>query len=262
MKRLFAFGCSYTKYVYPTWSDYLGVTFDQYYNFAAPGSSNTFMMNRLVEVMCNIPFNSETDTVAVMLTGFCRFSYKDEKNRGWKMNGDLHTYTEVTKDPIMSYFLKNIYNDDFAVYQSWIAAQTIKTLLISNNIKHYIFMGIDNSMYLNDPEFLNNETMSKSKDIYNLLDYNVPVDEWKKLSSENGDRPLWHNGMFDSHPSHRAQFKFFSERFPEAVNDKSISLKKYWDKNLDKSSQTNQSKKFDEEFRNKYDLASKQIFLF
>jgi hypothetical protein len=37
MSRFFAFGCSYTRYAYATWADYIGVNFDEYYNYGCGG---------------------------------------------------------------------------------------------------------------------------------------------------------------------------------------------------------------------------------
>jgi hypothetical protein len=38
-KRFFSFGCSFTKsWENPTWADYVGIEFDNFYNLAMPGS--------------------------------------------------------------------------------------------------------------------------------------------------------------------------------------------------------------------------------
>ena len=43
-KRLFTFGCSFTKWSWPTWNDYIGLSFDEYYNFACGGADNKNML--------------------------------------------------------------------------------------------------------------------------------------------------------------------------------------------------------------------------
>ena len=69
MSRLFTFGCSFTKYHWPTWANILGKEFDQHQNWAEPGAGNHFILNSLVE--CNLRNNIlPDDTVGIMWT--CR----------------------------------------------------------------------------------------------------------------------------------------------------------------------------------------------
>lgn len=254
-KRLFAFGCSYVSYRYPTWADYLGVEFDEYYNYGRSGSSNTYIMNKFVESMLHHEF-CKTDMVVVMLTGFGRFSYIDKIQDHWITHGDLYSYTATTKDPVLTYFVKNIFSDSFAVYQSWIAAVTIKKLLTVHEIPHKIFMSIDNSMYLKDSINLSKKVIQKTQEVYDILDFKLSLDEWKKLKPENNDSPVWLNNEHDSHPSIHSHFIFFKEQFSNISHEKATSLKNYWEKNFDYRSPGQQSLKYQQEFFSKYNLAS------
>ena len=75
-KRFFAFGCSFTKYKWPTWADILGTKFEEYYNFGRGGACNTYIMNKFIEADTKYKFNWETDYIVIMFTNFNRFSYK------------------------------------------------------------------------------------------------------------------------------------------------------------------------------------------
>ena len=66
-KRLFAFGCSYTLYSYPTWVDFIGINFEEHYNYGRSGASNTFIMNRIIEANDQFKFNPDTDLILIML---------------------------------------------------------------------------------------------------------------------------------------------------------------------------------------------------
>lgn len=253
--RLFAFGCSYVSYRYPTWADYLGVEFDQYYNYGRSGSSNTYIMNKLVEAMLHHKF-CKTDMVVVMLTGFGRFSYIHKDDNHWITHGDLYSYTTVTKDPVLTHFVNNLFSDSFAVYQSWIAATTIKKFLTLQEIPHKIFMGIDNSMYLTDTVNLSNKTIQKTQEVYNILDYGISLDQWKKLKTENSHCPIWLNKEYDSHPSLQSHFVFFKEQFPNISHDRATNLKNYWERNFDSRTPDHQAIKYQQEFVSKYNLAS------
>ncbi len=254
-KRFFAFGCSYTSYCYPTWADYIGVGYDQYYNFGHAGCSNTFMMNRFIEAHDKLKFNKNTDTVFVMLTGFGRFSYIGPNEPNWQTHGDLYSYCANTKDPVLSFFSEKIWSDDFAVHQSWIAYKTIKSILLDLNVPHKFLMGIDNSLYRDDIKNLSQRARRFSNEIYQGLDIARSLDEWKNLEG-NGDSPYWEDiAQIDGHPSHKAHFKFMSEHFPELVTSPCLELLNFWSDNHIYSSQSNQGTKFNNLWANKTNLA-------
>lgn len=49
-KRFFAFGCSYTQYIWPTWADIIGQPYrDNYYNYGQAGAGNIFIFNMLMQ---------------------------------------------------------------------------------------------------------------------------------------------------------------------------------------------------------------------
>lgn len=266
ISRFFAFGCSYTTYDYPTWADYVGVNFDEYYNYAKAGASNTFIMNKLVEANEFYKFNPESDTVMIMLTGFNRFSYMDvntDPNKTWLTHGDIPSYIVSNKhDDVMRTFHKNMWTENFAIYQSWIAVKVIKTILSQKNIKHKILMGIDNSHYLNESvPTIHDDTKSKVREIYNLLDYPMCLDEWKNKNRQSLDVLIWKNSVtLDSHPTHRSHYKFAHTFFPELLGDKSIDLLEFWNNNITYESQQKQGQLYDSIFRVNYSFYHERMF--
>lgn len=84
--RLFAFGCSFTNYLWPTWADIIGSEFEVYENWGQLGAGNPFIHNALVE--CSI-VNKLTpeDTVMIMWSNMTRHdAYYDG---GWHTGGNL-----------------------------------------------------------------------------------------------------------------------------------------------------------------------------
>jgi len=212
-------------------------------------------MNKFIEANEKHKFNSTTDTVIVMISGFGRFSYMTEQ--GWITHGDLYSNVAVTKNPILTFFLKNMWSDEWAVYQSWIATKIMKNFLVSNNINHKFLMGIDNHGYLGKTINLNDSAKKFTNDIYEILDYKKSLDEWKLESLENQDTPTWiEENRRDGHPSYIAHYKYAKEHFPEYITIKSQEIKEFWDDNFDYSSQNNQGKKHNHLFREIHDLAS------
>lgn len=88
MSRLFAFGCSFTSWRWPTWADILGQEFDYYENWGKPGAGNHYIFNSLNECIANntlVP----GDTVIIMWTNVMR---EDRYiNNTWEVSGNINT---------------------------------------------------------------------------------------------------------------------------------------------------------------------------
>lgn len=79
--RLFAFGCSYTKYDYPTYADYIGQHYEEFHNMGSPGAGNTYIATTLSETILSHSLTSE-DRVIVQWTNTSREDYfmRDKNN--------------------------------------------------------------------------------------------------------------------------------------------------------------------------------------
>ena len=230
-KRFFAFGCSYTKYSFATWADYVGVNFDEYYNYGKGGVSNTYIMNKFIEADAMFNFNSN-DCVMVMVTGIGRFSYIPKSTNSeliWKTPGDIYENYMATKDYFTLSFVENMYSEDWSVYSSWIAVKTIKALLDAKKVPHKFLMSIDNSNYLEsdgtkwaikDPIKLTHLT----REIYDLLDVKESLDEWmvrQKFTKDDYVHWTAEKNRKDGHPTQKMHYNFISEKFPELITSKS-----------------------------------------
>jgi len=66
-KRFFAFGCSNTNYMWPSWADVIGQDIEFYQNWAEPGGSNYFIFNSVIEANTRYKFNKD-DLVIIKWT--------------------------------------------------------------------------------------------------------------------------------------------------------------------------------------------------
>lgn len=91
--RLFTFGCSFTRYCWPTWANILGEEFDSFENWGKAGAGNSFILYSLME--CHQRNNLTTDdTVIVMWTSAGR---EDRwVNNAWIAPGSI--YNQDTYD--------------------------------------------------------------------------------------------------------------------------------------------------------------------
>ena len=69
--RLFTFGCSFTKYIWPTWADILGREYKEFYNYGMSGGGNLFIFDSLIEAIAKHNINKD-DTVIIIWTNVTR----------------------------------------------------------------------------------------------------------------------------------------------------------------------------------------------
>lgn len=250
MSRLFTFGCSYTRYAYATWADLIGVNYDDFYNLGRGGASNTYIMNKFVEADTMFNFTPD-DTVIIMLTGIGRFSYYN-RTKNWYTNGDLFEYYHNTKDPAVKEFVTNMYSEDWAIYSAWIAANTMKTILTSKNVKHKLLMAINNRNYRRPDGCKWREEdvitqIAKTDDLYRLIDVKESVDEWmERKQFKNKEYTLWKDtNQLDKHPTPKMHSMFAKEYLSEFYTDKSEKFLKEVEANFVNTSQRDQGHRFD-----------------
>ena len=88
-KRFFAFGCSYTRYAWPTWADILGRQYAEYYNYGQYGAGNMYIFNALMEADQHHKITKD-DLVIVQWSCSSREDrYKDNK---WETPGGVGNY--------------------------------------------------------------------------------------------------------------------------------------------------------------------------
>lgn len=227
-KRFFAFGCSLTRYHYATWADYIGVNFEEYYNFGISGICNTSIANRVVESNYRFNFNSDTDYVVVSLTGIRRMSFfnsklpSDTHTLGWLAKGDLFEYEKNNPNTFASDFIKYIYSTDWALYQSWISTKIITNVL--RGIPHKIILGVGSDL----SEMSHNKWMADEfldtidKNILRITNKNG-LSGWAAEKYSPADFIKWKVGNknknfeFDDHPTQQMHYDFVKLAFPEFI---------------------------------------------
>jgi hypothetical protein len=88
MRRLFAFGCSFTNYRWSTWADCLAPEFDHFENWGQSGGGNQYIFNSFIEADQRNGFGAN-DTVIICWTHHMR----DDRyaNKKWHTLGNIFT---------------------------------------------------------------------------------------------------------------------------------------------------------------------------
>lgn len=101
-KRVFAFGCSFTNYVYPTWADLIMHEMPQAdcYNFGKAGGGNHFIACSIAEANTRFTFN-EDDLVMVMYST----AFREDRyiNGVWQTNGNIYNQCYYDKNFVKNY---------------------------------------------------------------------------------------------------------------------------------------------------------------
>lgn len=88
-KRLFTFGCSYTKYDWPTWADFIQFNYNEFQNWGVGAADNYFIFHSLIEAHNKNNFTSN-DTIVIMWSMHMRFAFLTNKNK-WQREGPWST---------------------------------------------------------------------------------------------------------------------------------------------------------------------------
>ena len=253
--RYFAFGCSYVDSRWGTVADLIGANFDDYYNFGNAGCCNTFILNRLIEADNLLKFNSTTDFITVGVTGIGRFSFVDKDEKIWITAGD-HLIYNKNNPPNPNYpeklkllaFMIDDYS--YAVYRSWVAIQTISTVLQAKNIKHIIYPSLDNLLYLTDYD-LPKHTIAKVEEILKLCHIKESLDEFV-LNNYPTRGIKYEDGNSDSHPTQIQHYDYLKKYFKEFDTEKTLHRYNYLENIFDYKSINTQGLNFYKSFINKH----------
>jgi hypothetical protein len=225
-KRFFSFGCSFTKdWNCPTWADLIGIQFEEFYNLAMPGSSNTLIMQRFIESDLFYNFNKDTDVIMIGISGLGRISFPISKhNENLKENidffysrGDIDGIALSKFDTpeiieIVDFVKTKFSKKRYCVFDSFIAIKIIKDLLTAKGIEHKIISALDYKQYINDAEVygINNQLKSYVINIQNNLDVKMSINEYDNFN--------------EHHPTSKTYYSFLEKYLPEYLSEKSLEL--------------------------------------
>jgi len=213
-KRFFSFGCSFSSFWWPTWNDYIGLNFDEYYSYGCGGADNKNILYRLLQADKKYKFTSD-DTVMVMFTSFNRMSYVDK-------DFHIHNIGDIVNDNLKLHPLGKNYNFPTAVYDSCIAIQSVESILKSKNVKYEFLQSMKHDFY--------NDDFEAEGEVKEDLDYCLDLFKYPIMENwvyENYDflkeRVVWKDiNTHDGHPTMKHHFDFVKEFFPQYITDKVI----------------------------------------
>lgn len=205
VKRLFTFGCSFTRYGWTTWPMILSVDLNvPYWNYGSSGAGNQYMFNTLMQADSLYNF-TEDDLVVICWTNVCR---EDRFVEGdWLIPGNV--------------FTQNVYDDKWVKQfcdPTGMALRDYATIKASDN-----FLESKKCQY----QFLSMLDITKVFDQYNYgWNESIQSDEQKRLAeitklfnpSLSKIRPSFYDVLWDGKVENKMNqlWKDFNSQFSDA----------------------------------------------
>ena len=231
-KRLYTFGCSFTKYKWPTWADFIGTQFEIYENWGQPGAGNFFIATQVYEC-CQKNCIGVDDTVLVMLSSTNRFDVIN-RNSIFLTEGNIYNSPSLPKE-----FVENIWSEEFGIYLTWFAANSIKKLLDGIGCKYKIMTAFDLTK-LDDDSLIMNDLLIKGRVIHTLhnlrteFNFNDNLNDFSKTMLKEGHSyyNFLEQGGKDDHPSMSIHLEWIKKYLPEYYYEKMINKLTEWEKEI------------------------------
>jgi hypothetical protein len=137
-KRLFTFGCSYTKYFWPSWANIIATGFDQHYNCAQTGAGNYYAAEKLYEMHLKKTI-TKNDVVLIMLSSFNRIDIYNPKYKAFNLSGNIYNSEHIYGEK----FVREAWNDEHSIYNTWFMVKSMKALLDSIGCEYKILQAFD-----------------------------------------------------------------------------------------------------------------------
>jgi hypothetical protein len=224
-KRAFLFGCSFTRYIWPTWADmltYYNPDIDVF-NFARSGMGNVGISYRIMEADVQFNFNVE-DLIIVMWTHWNR---KDLFSKGeWITEGNIFNSDYYGKE-----YIKKYWTMEHSVIEN------LGSIILANksyNINdQYSLLHLEDYRNMKQKQFKQSEFMDfKRPDgfristysfFYNRYHPNVKVlDFFKKIPTikdfDNNNNSQFSGYSLDDHPDIECHISFYNNHIAKKNN--------------------------------------------
>ena len=222
VRRCFAFGCSYTEYIWPTAADLVGSNYDEFYNFGMSGADNTYALNRLIDTHSLFKLNPKTDFVIFGTTGHGRYTYWDRKI-DWVCQGD-YDFSQIKNNN--KFFKDGEFGPIWAIYRSVNAIRMFKYFLEALSIPHIIFPAIDNvhfcmkSMYKHERKGFEDTAIQACESLSDVYDIQTSLDEFMIETNTFHNKTYFKKeNIYETHPSTEVHYNYLKKFMPKYDTD-------------------------------------------
>jgi hypothetical protein len=218
MKRLFAFGDSFSQYAWPMWPQLMSKSFDKLFSYGKPGIGNFYIFYKAVTELSQHKL-TKNDTVIIQWTEPLRYDFIDTE---WAELG-------IGSAEI---FLKNkvdfLNNEKTAMIKHLTYMLSLAMLLEKTKCKwYYIFLSDNSFSHLNQ----NNNNLIQMLKQYsnNFIDKKSIMSFCKENNMPMGYSLGDNEYFYDDHPTPIYTYKFIEQCISNRVNLDLQKIKSYAD---------------------------------
>lgn len=216
-KRAFFFGCSFTKFYWPTWADILSKEIKETYNYAKIGAGNFFIFQSIIEAIVTHKIGKD-DLVLVMLSNITREDRYTKKD-GWITPGNLY-FQDIYDIKFMDKFFceRGFLLRDLNLIEGIIRCLDslgVDYKLMSIAPINYNYTKNRNTPDVDDIIRCYASTLDKiSPSVYEIIFNN----DWNSKPIRPKYTCVWHKGLYvDNHPTPQEHYEFLCKTFPNTV---------------------------------------------
>jgi hypothetical protein len=232
-KRLFTFGCSFTKYRWQTWADIVGTQFDEFQNWGKSGAGNSFIASSLYE--CHSINNiTKNDVVLVMFSSIDRFDFINQ-NSYFETKGSVYGENHS----LYGDFVFTKWSEEFGLYNSWFAISSVKCLLDSIGCEYQLMKSFDFNQIDGNREYQIPENMNQRVDVcLNLINEMVMGDSLSDLHVKKNNHYIFEDlpNKIDGHPPISFYLEWVKTNMKKYYVEEMDSICEKWEKNIPKKS--------------------------
>lgn len=226
-KRFFSFGCSMTRYHWPTWADAVGQEIPEYYNYAMSGGGNLFISSSIAEANQRHTFNSD-DLVMIMWSTV----YREDRyvNNNWLIPGNI-----FSQDAYDEAFIKKYIDSRGQLIRDLSLISLSQGLLDSIKVDHYMFT-MEPMHIVPSPYLKGEQTYHDVLDLFKSTIDRLGPDMltfgcngvWNQLPIRDDSTPT--GQTHDYHPAPLQHFNFIRKALPEIEwQSSTIDFVKHYD---------------------------------
>lgn len=220
-KRFFAFGCSFTTYIWPTWADVISKEIPQSYIYAKIGAGNQYIYQAIVEAIKTHNI-SKDDLVMVMFSNVTRED-RYTKREGWVTPGNLFYQDVYNKS-----FLERFFCEKGYLMRDLALIEGVGRILQSTHARYELMSIVPINSYSSD-----NIRMSGVDNVLDLYNDTIRTlhpsvfetvfnNDWNsRINRPKYDVP-WQSSIYvDNHPTPLEHVEYITETFPGTIFKKS-----------------------------------------
>lgn len=214
-KRLFTFGCSFTKYGWGTmWPEIVAYDLNvPYYNYGRTGAGNQYIANTMMQADNYYNFDSD-DLVMVCWTNVCRFDVL--KNKKWTCPGNIFSQDKYPKAVV-----EMIGDPEGLLLRDLSTIKLVNEFLLSKKVQYHFLSMLDIARFMNqwsaDEHTSETSMLETFKPTMNTIKksfYEVLWDNNLHTNKIGLEKKTLHSDFSDGHPFPNESLTYLERVFP------------------------------------------------